>query len=91
MERAHHTVSQGIKALLIGAGLDVKFWPYTIMYMLRICNALPGQVQDASPLFLSTGRKENFRNLQIFGCRVWVDQMVFKRNVSKMMYGKESS
>ena len=72
IERAHHTVSQGIKALLFGAGLDVKFWLYAFMHVLRIQNALPGQGQDASPLFLSTGRKDNFCNLQIFGCQVWV-------------------
>ena len=42
------------------------------IHVLRIRNALPGQGQDASPLFLSTGKKDNFRNLRIFGCRVWV-------------------
>ena len=57
---------------MFGAGLDVKFWPYAFIHVLRIQNALPGQGQDASPLFLSTGRKDNFRNLRIFGCRVWV-------------------
>ena len=87
VEWAYQTVSQGIKALLFGAGLDVKFWPYAFIHVLRIGNALPGQGQDASPLFLSTGRKDNFRNLQIFGCRVWVRD--YKRNVSKMTYRKE--
>ena len=72
VERAHCTVFQGIKALSFGAGLDVKFWPYVFIHMLRIRNALPGQGQDASPLFLSTGKKDNFCNLRIFGCRVWV-------------------
>ena len=42
------------------------------MHVLCIRNALPDQGQDASLLFLSTGRKDNFRNLQIFGCQVWV-------------------
>ena len=60
MERSHRTVSQGIKALLFGAGLDVKFWPYAFIHMLRIRNALPAQGQDESPLFLSTDRKDNF-------------------------------
>ena len=72
VERSHRTISQGIKALLFGAGLDVKFWPYAFIHVLRIRNAIPGQGQDASPLFLSTGKKDNFRNLRIFGCRVWV-------------------
>ena len=72
VERAHRTVSQSVKALLFGAGLDVKFWPYAFMHVLRIRNALPGQGQDASPLFLLTGKKDNFRNMRVFGCRVWV-------------------
>ena len=42
VERAHRTVSQGIKALLFGAGLDVKFWPYAFIHVLHIHNALPG-------------------------------------------------
>ena len=72
VERAHRTISQGIKTLLVGAGLDVRFWPYTYMHVLRICNALPCQKHNASPLFLATGKKDNFRNLRVFGCRVWV-------------------
>ena len=62
VERAHRTLSQGIKALLFEAGLDVKFWPYAFIHVLRIRNVLSGQGQDVSPLFLSTGRKDNFRN-----------------------------
>ena len=91
MERSHRTVSQGIKALLFGAGLDVKFWPYAFIHVLRIRNALPGQGQDASPSFLSTGKKDNFRNLRIFGCRVWVQptglqKKRFKDNVRKGIF-----
>ena len=52
--------------------MDVKFWLYVFMHVLRICNALPGQGQGASPLFLSTDRKDNFRNLWVFGFQVWV-------------------
>ena len=70
VERALCMVSQGIKTLLFGADLDVKFWPYTFIHVLHIHNNLPGQGQDSSSLFLSTGRKDNFCNLQIFGCRV---------------------
>ena len=41
VERAHIKISQGIKALLIGAGLDIRFWSYEFMHVLRIGNALP--------------------------------------------------
>ena len=72
VERSHRTILQGIKALLIGAGLDVCFWLYAFMHTLRIRNTLPGQNQNTSPLYLSTGKKDNFKNLWVFGCRFWV-------------------
>ena len=43
--------------LLIGASLDVKFWPYAFMHVLLIYNALPGQGQDASLLFFIQWQK----------------------------------
>jgi hypothetical protein len=60
VERSHRTVSQGVKAILIGAGLDIKFWPLAFNHILRIRNAIPGQGQLESPLKMSTGYKENF-------------------------------
>ena len=79
VERAHRTVSQGIKSLLIGADLDIKFWPYAFLHVLRIRNALPGVGQLESPIFQSTGKKDNFEYLQVFGCRVWVQPPGNKR------------
>jgi hypothetical protein len=70
VKRSHRTVSQGVKAILIGAGLDTKFWPLAFNHILRIRNAIQGQL--GSPLKMSTGSKENFRNLRVFGSRVWV-------------------
>jgi len=77
VERAHRTVGCTIRALLIGANLDIKFWPYAFYHMLRISNAIPERhLQDstntASPLYLATGRKEDFSRLRTFGCRIWV-------------------
>ena len=61
------------------------------IHVLQICNVLPGQGQDSSPLFLSTGRKDNFRNLRIFGCRVWarptgLQKKRFKDDVQKGIF-----
>ena len=39
---------------------------------MRIQNALPGNGQGSSPIHLSTGKKDNLKNLRTFGCRVWV-------------------
>ena len=60
------------KALLFGAGLDVKFWPYTFNHAICIRNALPHQGQTMAPIFLATGKKDNFTNLRTFCCRMWV-------------------
>ena len=35
-------------------------------------NVLPSRRKSASPLFLAFKKKENFKNLATFGCRVWV-------------------
>jgi hypothetical protein len=72
VEQSHCTVSQGVKAILIGAGLDIKFWPLAFNHIIRIRNAIPGQGQLESPLKMSTGSKENLKNLRVFGSRVWV-------------------
>ena len=79
VERAHRTVSDGIKAVLLGAGLQPRFWPYAFYHVLRIRNAIPGAGQVASPLFLATGKKDNFKNLRVFGCRVIVPPLGSKK------------
>jgi hypothetical protein len=63
---------KAVKAILIGAGLDIKFWPLAFNHILRIRNAIPGQGQLESPLKMSTGSKENLKNLLVFGSHVWV-------------------
>jgi len=42
VERANQTMDKAIRAMLIGAGLPVKFWHYVFRHFLRIKNsALP--------------------------------------------------
>ena len=72
VERAHRTVATSIRALLFGADLPIKFWSYAFHHVLRIRNALPHRNQPSSPIFLSTGKKDNFTKLRTFGCRVHV-------------------
>ena len=78
-ERNHRTISDGIKAVLLGSGLKPSFWPYAFFHILRVRNAIPGAGQTASPIFLSTGKKENFKNLKVFGCRVIVPPLGSKK------------
>ena len=72
VERGHQTVATSFLALLFGSGLFIKFWPYAFLHVLWIQNALPHKGQTASPLYLATGKKDNFKNLRTFGCRVYV-------------------
>ena len=70
VEHGHQTVATSVCALLFGSGLSVNFWPYVFFHVLCIHNALPHKGQTASPLYLDTGKKDNFKNLCTFGCRV---------------------
>jgi hypothetical protein len=72
VERAHRTVSNAIRALLHGANLDVKFWPYAFHHYLRIKNGLPSVDQHKSALEIATGKVDDFTGFRTFGCRVWV-------------------
>ena len=74
VERAHQTISQGVKALLIGAGLEVKFGLYSFVHILCICNALPGQGQDESPLFLQK-IKRTFKICRFLDVKFGYDQL----------------
>ena len=70
VERAHRTVATSVCALLFGAGLPVKFWSYAFQHVLCIWNALPHRGQDKSPIEFAYKRKDNFKNLKTFGCRI---------------------
>ena len=72
VERAHRTVANSIRAMLHGANLDIKFWPYAFHHFIRIKNALPSRGQVASPLKLATNKEDDFSGFRTFGCRVWV-------------------
>ena len=72
VERAHLTVGNALRAMLLGANLDIKFWPYAFHHYLRIKNAIPSRDQDQAPVTIATGKVEDFSGFRTFGCRVWV-------------------
>jgi hypothetical protein len=72
VERGHLTVSNAIRALLLGASMDIKFWPYAFHHWLRIDNSLPSRDQLHSPYRIATGTIDDFSAFRTFGCRVWV-------------------
>ena len=75
VERQNRTIGNGVRALLLGANLEPKFWPYAFRHYIRLKNAtVPARHQNVSPLEAATGSKDNFKDLRTFGCRVWVKQ-----------------
>ena len=41
VERGHCTLANTIWTLLVGANLDIKFWPYAFYHALQMSNAFP--------------------------------------------------
>lgn len=72
VERGHLTVANAIRAMLTGANLPIKFWPYAFHHWLRIDNSLPSRDQEHAPLKLAHNKTDDFTNFRTFGCRVWV-------------------
>ena len=50
-ECGHLVVVNAIRALLLGASLPMKFWPYTFHFWLHIDNSMLSRDQLASPNF----------------------------------------
>lgn len=72
VERAHLTVANAVQAMLTGANLPIKFWPYAFHHWLRINNSLPSRDQTSSPLQIGHNKSDDFTNFRTFGCQVWV-------------------
>ena len=70
-ERPHHTIGDALRAILGGAGLPAKFWPYAFHHYLWLYNVTVHRDQSASPFELCTGQKPDLRLLRVFGCRVY--------------------
>ena len=70
-ERPHQTIGDAIRAMLGGAALPPKFWPYAFHHYLRLYNVTVHRDHSASPFELCTGQKPNLRFLRVFGCRVY--------------------
>ena len=57
---------------LLCANLDTKVWPYAFYHHIRIKNVFAVKGQDSSPLYQSIGKRDYFKGILTFGCRVWV-------------------
>ena len=82
IERANRTVDAGIRNLLHGANLPVRFWPYAFHFFLHIKNAaLPRRGAEQCAYTKSRGLRPNLQRLRTFGCRVWVKAPGTKRRI----------
>jgi len=71
-ERPHRTIKNALRAMLSGAALDPKFWPYAFHHFLRLYNLTPHADRADSPYTIRTGRKPELSHLRVFGCRLFV-------------------
>ena len=71
-EHIVYIITTSTKALLFGSVLDIKFWSYVFQNAIIIRNSLPQWGQAAAPILFATGKKDNFTNLRIFGCQMWI-------------------
>lgn len=72
VERAHLTAANAVRAMLTGANLEVKFWPYAFHHWLCLDNSFPSRDQTQAPLKIAQDVVDDLSGLRTFGCRVWV-------------------
>jgi len=58
VECGHLVVTNAIRALLLGANLPIKFWPYAFHFWLRIDHSMASRDQLVSPNYITTGKKD---------------------------------
>ena len=66
-ECTHQTVANSVRAQLIGANIDIRFWPYCFDHTLCLLNVNSCAGMDSSRLEAAYGRCDNFKNLKYFG------------------------
>jgi len=70
-ECPHRSIAEGLRAMLGGAALESKFWPYAFEHYLCLYNVTVHHSQSASPYTICMGNKPNLSLLQTFGCCVY--------------------
>jgi hypothetical protein len=72
VERAHQTVADGIRTLLGGANLELRYWTYAFYHYLKIYNFVPHADDEVSPYEKCTGKKPDLSKMRTFGCLVTI-------------------
>jgi hypothetical protein len=73
VKRPHRDIGNSIRAMLSGASLAPRFWPYAFYHFLRLHNMTIHGDQDKTPYELCSGRKLDLSRLRTFGCVVYVE------------------
>jgi hypothetical protein len=73
VERPHRDIGNSIRAMLSGASLVPRFWPYAFYHFLRLHNMTIHVDQDKTPYEICSGRNPDRSRLRTFGCRVYVE------------------
>jgi hypothetical protein len=72
VERPHQTVADGIRTLLGGANLELRYWTYAFYHYLKIYNLVPHGDDDVSPYEKCTGIRPDLSKMRTFGCLVTI-------------------
>ena len=80
--------NQYVRAIIVGAALNIKFRPYVFFHHICISNTMAMNEQNSSRIFQATGNKNNFSGFQTIGCIVWThlsgkQKANFKQNIVK--------
>jgi hypothetical protein len=70
-ECPHYTIANAVRAMLAGADLPAKFWPYCFQHYLRLYSLTPHVDKPASPYEICYGKKPDLSLLRVFACRVY--------------------
>jgi hypothetical protein len=73
VERPHRHIGCAIRAMLSGASLAPKFWPYAFYHFLRLHNLTVHGNAKKTPYEICSGRKPILSLLRTFGCRVYFE------------------
>ena len=72
LERPHATIGDAMRTMLLGAKLDLKYWPYAFYHYICLYNIIPHGSSILTPFEQVTGKRPNLSSLKTFGCRCYV-------------------
>ena len=72
MERPHATIGNAMQTMLLGANLELKYWPYAFYHYIRLYNMIPHGSSTLTPFEQITAKRPDLSSLKTFGCCCYV-------------------